>query len=450
MADKNNDGLFHWNFDLKESDSDFTDIDYTADTIPEAEGSEDIQPFIFVDGKYKSDGNAGTFVDDYLSGSSQNAGKRTDRINKDQEEEDYLLGYKKPAEKKPAAKKQTARPAQKKKTSGGGNDFMETLKGLNWKLIGIIAAAVIILIVLLLVIFRKKPEEKVDWAVSEDEEILTLINSYYDAVNEGNATTIRSILIPDAQVNASQVSLASKIYESFLNRKVYSIQGKAKDETALFVTYDTKFKNIDDQIPTFDFFYILTDKDEKGNKKGLRLVTKDEPGMAENGEYYQYVANKYVESEEMLAIGNKIQSDYQQYLTNHPTIAAYFNDLKNGDIIPYDPADYESQVATTEAPVVTTTEAPASTQYNPTGSTQETTLNVIGYCTTGLNLRQTPSMGNNVIGSFAAGHSLQVMGEMDDWYHVKDVLTTDSSGNPQTPSGQEGYVAKKYLSVPQN
>ena len=59
-------------------------------------------------------------------------------------------------------------------------------------------------------------------------------------------------------------------------------------------------------------------------------------------------------------------------------------------------------------------------------------------------------MGNNVIGSFAAGHTLQVIAELDDWYHVKDLLTTDANGNPQQASGLEGYVAKKYLSVPNN
>ena len=59
-------------------------------------------------------------------------------------------------------------------------------------------------------------------------------------------------------------------------------------------------------------------------------------------------------------------------------------------------------------------------------------------------------MGENVIGSFAQGHTLQVIGAMDDWYHVKDILTTDANGNAQPASGLEGYVAKTYVSVPNN
>ena len=56
MAD-NKKELFHWNFDLKNSDSDFTDIEYSPEVIPPADGQDDIKPFIFVDGNYNPETN---------------------------------------------------------------------------------------------------------------------------------------------------------------------------------------------------------------------------------------------------------------------------------------------------------------------------------------------------------------------------------------------------------
>ena len=85
MAD-NKKELFHWNFDLKNSDSDFTDIEYSPEVIPPADGKDDIKPFIFVDGNYNPETDADSF-DESLGNSEKKATGKNYR--RDDEEEDY-------------------------------------------------------------------------------------------------------------------------------------------------------------------------------------------------------------------------------------------------------------------------------------------------------------------------------------------------------------------------
>ena len=453
MAEKNNDGLFHWNFDLKESDSDFTDIDYTAETIPEPEGSEDVKPFIFVDGKYKSGSNAGTFVDDYLKTSSDASGKRTEQFRKLLDEEDELFDRQEKKAARPQEKKK-AQPA-KKKSGGGGGGFMDTLKGLNWKLIGIIAAALVLLIVLAIIIFgKKKPEEPKDWELCEDQEVLQLINDYLDAKRDGDGTKLRKVLDQNASVNNGQAQIEGMIYEDFTDLVVYSYEGMAEKETALYCTYNTKFENLDKKVPNGECYYVRPDSSGQ-----LRLMNYTELTKAENKTIGEYVADKFNASEKMMTLNSKVKSDYNKLLEENPNIKAYIAQLENGDVYPYtepesteDPAASESG---SEAETIDTTEAtqPTETQqpYTATGETTETPLNVIGYITKdNVRVRSTPNLDStdNVIAAFSTGYYVQVIGEMDDWYHIIDNQTTDPSGNSQTPTNQEGYVYKSFVAVP--
>ena len=72
----------------------------------------------------------------------------------------------------------------------------------------------------------------------------------------------------------------------------------------------------------------------------------------------------------------------------------------------------------------------------------------IGYVTTdSLRFRSSTNTENeeNLIKYLPEGYALEVIEIADGWVHVKDMLNKDRDGNPQTPTGLEGYVSEEYF-----
>ena len=62
-------------------------------------------------------------------------------------------------------------------------------------------------------------------------------------------------------------------------------------------------------------------------------------------------------------------------------------------------------------------------------------------------VRSTPNTerSDNILGKLHFAHRILIVGETDEWYHIRDVLTEDGAGGEQTPTGWEGYVFKEFV-----
>ncbi len=435
---KKQDGLFHWNFDLKNTDSDFTDIEYSSDTIPKAEGENDIKPFIFVDGNYKSDKDSSPFAETPVQ-------KEPETVPE-----------------KPQSQKPFRRPGAKDKTSADNAEVPETpakrktsyfdkkKKDIRWKPI-LICVAVLALIVLLLIIFWPKKDKNKEWEVNSDKDIEALITGYFKAKTDGDASAMRKILVSEANVNSVALAREQRLYQAYNNIRTYSYPGIKKGETALLVTYDSEFKNIDTQAPTLGWFYTKQD----ATAGELRLITTGE--MTEDSEEYRYIKSAYEKSEMIQDVVAKVQNGYKKALESD-SVLAYYIDLwsnSNSNELPTRPA-------TTAA---TTTVPPNSSESGPDVSTTPVMTTPdslppnevkVDYCAyisdDGVRMRRTPSTdtNDNILTSFNKGYYLQVIGELDGWYHVKDTQTSNGMGQTQEPSGMEGYVSKDFMVKYQN
>lgn len=430
MADNKRD-VFHWNFDLKETDSDFTDIEYSPDSGRGDGDGEGIQPFIFVDGNYKSDSSAASFVDNYV---------------KDNTPEDYRrreYNYRRDEDLIGDTLREEEKPSLLDKVSG----FFENGQ-INWKPI-LIALGVLCLVILLLIILWPKKEEKKEWAQSTDTEILTLVESYFKAKNEGNAGSMKQLLIPEATVDSVALGLEAKIYESFNNIKVFSYPGLKKGEKCLFVTTDVKFTNIDSMVPKG--YYLYTRPDSSGK---LRLLTENEFTSLEAEKNTTYAYYKEAAKDDfVISTAAKItETTYQLYEVD-PVLKEYAGYWKNNDFI------YPTKSNEPSSSADNTTAPSSGSASESTTSVENTTENAlpngeveVDFCAYviegGLRLRSTPEAGgpDNVLMQLPKGHYLWVVGELDGWYHVKDVRDDNGIGGSQTPSGREGYVSKDYIS----
>lgn len=95
-----------------------------------------------------------------------------------------------------------------------------------------------------------------------DEELVTLINSYYTAYAAADLTSIEMLAAPITDNEKSFITTVAAFYEAYQNIACYSM--KATD-SAYFVSvcYDLKFYDIDTPAPGMDFFYVERDGEGK-------------------------------------------------------------------------------------------------------------------------------------------------------------------------------------------
>ena len=421
MANENKqDGLFHWNFDLQESDSDFTDIDYSANAInltPKEEEAE-IKPLIFVDGSYKSDASAGQETDSY-----------------EKEEEGSFRKYRKEAARKGAfagrGKKEPDHPdyyEDQERFSGEG-------RNIPWKPI-LIGGGILLLALLglILMLGGRDKREKV-WARNEDKTIDQLVRTYFQAKTEANATAMKNVLVEGAEVDSLQMTLDAKAYEAYNDVRVYAYPGMKKTETGLFLTYNSKFKNIDTQLPTIAWFYVKPDKEN--NLKLMPLTDDSSPE-------YKYIYSTYAGSP-VEKLAGEVSAANKKAIEDDPNLRKYLSQLAAKNYEPFVPETTTTvPPTTTQAPTTqptTTTAEPVSTAYVPSGPICYITEDQVRMRSS----MDTTDLGN-VLTAFEAGHALEILEELDGWVRVRDMLSQNKDGGAQTPTGQEGYVYASFIS----
>ena len=426
MADKNRKDTFHWNFDLKNTDSDFTDIEYSPEVIPVAEGEDDLKPFIFVDGKYNSDTDSSAFSEGDRSSS---AGKTS------RDPDDYDDEYDEP---------------EKKKKGSSGKLSPSAIFGNNnipWKKILIGAGILLALVLAVILLWPKKGEEpKTEdkkWALTEDASIKLLVENYFTALKDGNQQLMKNVLVSDAKIEEVTLWNQSKIYESFENTKSYTYPGINKGEYCVAAFSDIKFVHIDTLVPKTYFFYARPE----GESNQLRLMVMDDDSTPE----YKYFANVYKDnSSEIQSLVQDSNNRYKQALASDDKLATYTPLWEKGDYsIPPEGTLYPPQTPdqTQDVPPSGSTENPDVTTVAPVEG-DEIPMDAKAWVLDGpLRLRSTPdtSDNSNVLTHLSKYHYVRIVGQIGDWYHIVDNLSENGIGGEQTPSNQEGYVKVDYL-----
>ncbi|MBO4872282.1 MAG: SH3 domain-containing protein [Lachnospiraceae bacterium] len=436
MAD-NKKEPFHWNFDLKNTDSDFTDIEYSPEVVSPAEGQDDLKPFIFVDGKY----NPETDADAWSANDAETDNEKKKRRN-EEEDDLYASGKKNSVGKLSAA------------------DFFKN-KRIPWVPI-LIAAGVLIAVILAIILWPKKKEEAA-WALRDDPDISNLVNNYFEAIKTGDEQLMRNTLVSEAEIDSVELLLQSKVFEDFKNVKIYSYPGMAEDETCLFVLTDVKFTNISTAATKS---YVLYSRPDTIVKK-LRLMTEAELNAEKDKAYeeakvsgqetketaFVYYSNAFSDSEFMNGVREEADAKYMSQLSSDSVLAYYVEKWKEGTYIV--PTTAEGETGNTPVGPGSSEAVPSNTTDSSDVTTPVTTVSgetLMEAKSAFINdndvrVRSTPNTesSDNILGKLHFAHRILIVGETDEWYHIRDVLTEDGAGGEQTPTGWEGYVFKEFV-----
>lgn len=409
MADKkNSDSLFQWNFNLEDSDSDFTDIDFRSSKKTEA-SDKDIEPIIFV-----RDETAKKKPEEKRQ-QSQTSSSSSSQTAKKPQNSAARTGSR-PSAGKTAAKK--------KKTSSG--------PALNWKLIAVIAAAVIVIALLVVLLGKCGKKEEKSWTkVEADSKVKTLMDRYFAAKKDGNANDMRKVQVEDAVINASVLGIEASIYKDYTDISLQQYPGINKNEYVVCAAYDTVLNLIDASVPTISWFYVLPD-----SSKNLRLMPITDKEKETNKTIYDYVTAAY----SLLADTTvaEVQTRFNNAVNSNPDLAEYLQNIKEGNY--YQPP---TGSAATEDPANTT----AANEPVQSGS-----LMFVKVGKSTLRVRSAPRKPaegepDNVINTLPTGYCVTVYG-IDEfgWAHIKDDVSVNPGTNAQqSPTGKEGYVDARYL-----
>ena len=409
MADKkSNDSLFQWNFNLEDSDSDFTDIDFSSSNKKNTASDKDIEPIIFV--------------------RDETAKKKTEEKRSQVQSSSAQNSRKTQASGTRPASRPSSRPAagkaapRKKKASSG--------PALNWRLIAVIAAAVLLIALLVVLLGRcGKKEEKAWTKVEADSKVKTIMDKYFDAKKNGSAEDMRKVLVEDAVVNASVLGIEASIYKDYADVSLQQYPGIKKDEYVVCASYDTVLSLIDASVPTISWFYAQPD-----SSKNLRLLPITNKEKETNATVYNYVtAASGLLADTTVA---DVKTRYNNALNSNPDLKEYLQNIENGNYY----TKPNGSASTEEPGTVPSTDEPA-----PAGQ-----LQYVNVGSDVLNMRSSPSKpsdNSNVVKKLVSGYCVTVLG-IDEfgWAHIKDDVTVNpATGEKQDAIGTEGYVDVRYI-----
>ena len=400
MADKNNDSLFQWNFNLEDSDSDFTDIDFSSSKKSDA-SDKDIEPIIFV--------------------RDETSKKKTEEKRTQNQASSAAQGLKKTqASSRPASRPAAKTAAKKKKKKSSAPAF-------NWRLIALIAAGVLLIALVVFLLGRcGKKEEKAWTKVEADSKVKTLMDNYFAAKKNGSADDMRKVLVEDAVVNASIMGIEASIYKDYTDVELQQYPGIKKGEYVVCASYDTVLGRIDASVPTINWFYALPDK-----TNNLRLMTKTEYEKTENLTIKNYVYAAYTLMEDTTA--KEAQTRYNNALEANPILKQYLQNIKEGNYYTVPKESTENVPDSTESPENPSEELK---YYVKVGSSY-------------LKMRSSASKTNddNVIKKLLTGYCVTVI-SIDEygWAHIRDDVAVNPATNAsQEVSGRDGYVDVRYI-----
>lgn len=145
----------------------------------------------------------------------------------------------------------------------------------------------------------------------EDQNMITLIQSYYQALAARDVETVR--VLTDQLSEDEQTKIEnSKDIESYEEIKVYSTPGLLEGTWIAYVSYSCKYKNFDTVVPGLSRLYISTADD------GTYYVSSGT--MTESVKEY---IEAQEQSEDVQALVQSVQSAHDAALSTDTTLADY-------------------------------------------------------------------------------------------------------------------------------
>ena len=247
------------------------------------------------------------------------------------------------------------------------------------------------------------------------DEVRTLIETYYQAVQNKDIETLRSVVMNLPAEDESRVANSNGYIEGYRVQDIYTKDGMTDGSYVVYACVDYVFRDIETAYPALSQLYVMTADDGS-----LKIAGDSDVIGLSSADYSSYMSQLESDSD-FLQLKAQVQEANSKALASDTALQEFAAGL--GESVT-DSAGSNSAGASAEDGSADAVESEPAPQGN--GETRVTT--------DGVNVRSEPNSDSDNIVSFAEeGTTVNLTGEeVDGWYGV-------------IVDGIEGYIYGDYL-----
>ncbi len=154
--------------------------------------------------------------------------------------------------------------------------------------------------------------DEVPMTANENEQVSTLVASYYNAIGAGDTVALQSICHGISENNLLYFEELATYIDSWSDIEIYVKQGPAEGTTIAYVYYKMGITDYG-QYPGYEALYICT-----GEDGGLYI--KDSSVFTEEEKEYIMLANGQVD---VVELNNRVAAEYNELIEQNPALPEY-------------------------------------------------------------------------------------------------------------------------------
>ena len=268
--------------------------------------------------------------------------------------------------------------------------------------------------------------EEVPLSPNTDNDIYTLVSTYYSAMGQGDTETMLSVCDEISENDLLYYEELSKYIDHYAELEIYTKQGPAEGSVVAYVYFKMGIVNYE-EVPGYETLYICRREDGQLYIKNVNNFTEEEK------EYIKAV-NEQVD---VVEFNNRVNVEYNELMTANPELFEYLGLLGSqvqvsvGEILAARNAESAQDGEVQEG----TDQAGDAQEETPAEETPAASGPQYATATTTVNVRSSDSEQADRLGKVSGGTRVEVQEvRVNGW--TKIVF-----------EGQDGYIKSEYLQM---
>ena len=183
---------------------------------------------------------------------------------------------------------------------------------------------------------------------SENEELVALLEEYYEAYADGDVKAVEKIAYPLSKKEKSYIRLMSKYIKSYDVDKIYSKGGLEKDDLLLSVEVGIHYRKLKKKAPGLDFFYMQKNEEGKYYINNLYSTFNTQNGELDTDPSYTSLIASYEQQPDVVELQNKVSQEFNKITLSNKKFNVYFTKTLP-EVVTNWASDYKKQQDKAEA-----------------------------------------------------------------------------------------------------
>ena len=256
------------------------------------------------------------------------------------------------------------------------------------------------------------------YKTNNNEELSTLITTYYTSYADGDTDTLQTIATPISDQEISYIQFYSDYIESFNDIEIYTKPGLTDGSYLVSTIVNLEYVDIDTEAPGMEFFYVETNEDGALYINNLYCNFNQKNNIYEMDSDVADLIALFVRQGDVLAKEAEVQAAYDEAVESDEALSTFISETLKSAVVQWN-LDYQEQVEAAEA-AAAEAEAQAAQEAEEAAAAEaeaeEEANSYTGTTNAKANVRAEASADSDKLGSLESGVSITIYGEEGDFY----------------------------------